>query len=357
MARGTSLSDLRQMLKAELGQTLTAGVATQADARYNVLLASMQRLMATEHDWPFLRHIWDITIPASTRYVAMTGTDIQGVSALLDYERPLQACTLFNRRYLDVDYGIDFIELNQRNTDLGLYMNPIRRFEFRDSIVVPTPDAVTVADSGEAGLPDGALNYKVTFVTAYGEGPLSAAAAVTVATNKVSVTAIPTGDNSYVSSRKIYRTKAGGSTYFLLTTLVNNTATTYTDNTADASLTVPYAAPATSVYVPIIEIWPVPTIDSSMRIYGQRTLRTLVSDSDAADLDDMLLVYFVAAEEAGRLKLSDAQLKAQKAGNRLKRITAAYQNRDEKIVLGRLQNVPWKKRRIIPIAQPIATAS
>src|SRR5262249_42315303 len=39
-----------------------------------------------------------------------------------------------------------------------------------------------------------------------------------------------------VTQRKIYRTKVGGSSYFLLTTLADNTSTTYTDNIADASL-------------------------------------------------------------------------------------------------------------------------
>ena len=40
-----------------------------------------------------------------------------------------------------------------------------------------------------------------------------------------------------VIARKIYRTKAGGSTYWLLATIADNTTTTYTDTAADASLT------------------------------------------------------------------------------------------------------------------------
>jgi len=39
-----------------------------------------------------------------------------------------------------------------------------------------------------------------------------------------------------VTSRKLYRTAADGTTYLLLATIANNTATTYTDNIADASL-------------------------------------------------------------------------------------------------------------------------
>jgi uncharacterized phiE125 gp8 family phage protein len=93
-----------------------------------------------------------------------------------------------------------------------------------------------------------AHRYGVTFVTADGETELgTVTSAVTVSdktvNGKVSLSAIPTG-GSAVTSRKIYRTVAGGSTYLLLTTLADNTTTTYTDNTADSGLGA--QAPATN---------------------------------------------------------------------------------------------------------------
>lgn len=105
----------------------------------------------------------------------------------------------------------------------------------------PAPAAPTVAlGSGAGNVDNGAHRYRVTFVTADGEtqgGDISDA--VTVAdksiNGKVQLTAIPLG-GSMVTSRKIYRTAAGGSIYYLLATIANNTATTYTDNIADASL-------------------------------------------------------------------------------------------------------------------------
>jgi hypothetical protein len=51
----------------------------------------------------------------------------------------------------------------------------------------------------------------------------------------VALTNIPIG-SAAVTSRKVYRTAAGGSQLKLLATIANNTATTYTDTTADASL-------------------------------------------------------------------------------------------------------------------------
>jgi uncharacterized phiE125 gp8 family phage protein len=106
-----------------------------------------------------------------------------------------------------------------------------------------TPDVactVALAGAGAGNVDNGAHRYRVSLVTATGatEGGV-VSAAVTVAdktvNGKVSLTAIPVG-SSAVTSRKIYRTAAGGSTYLLLTTLADNTTTTYTDNVADASL-------------------------------------------------------------------------------------------------------------------------
>lgn len=104
----------------------------------------------------------------------------------------------------------------------------------------PTAPSVALAGAGAGSVTNGVHRYRVTFVTADGEtegGTISSA--VTVADNsvngKVSVTGIPLG-GSLVTSRKLYRTAAGGSTYLLLATLADNTTTSYTDNIADASL-------------------------------------------------------------------------------------------------------------------------
>lgn len=96
---------------------------------------------------------------------------------------------------------------------------------------------LTAAASAAAGVLDDAnYQYKITFLTQVGETtPSSASTAVDANAKQMSLTAIPLG-SANVHARKIYRTEGGGSTYKLLTTLNNNTATTYTDNIADASL-------------------------------------------------------------------------------------------------------------------------
>jgi hypothetical protein len=104
---------------------------------------------------------------------------------------------------------------------------------------VAAPTAPTIASIGAGGaVNDGAHLYKITFVTANGEtelGTASATATTTTGNNTVNLSAVPTGPAG-VTSRKIYRTKAGAASYFLLATLADNTTTTYADTTADASL-------------------------------------------------------------------------------------------------------------------------
>ena len=105
----------------------------------------------------------------------------------------------------------------------------------------PAPGALTAAlGSGAGNVDNGAHRYLVTFVTSDGEtqaGDVSSSVTVADKTvnGKVSLSAIPLG-SSIVTSRKIYRTTAGGSTYLLLTTIADNTTTTYTDNIADSGL-------------------------------------------------------------------------------------------------------------------------
>lgn len=105
----------------------------------------------------------------------------------------------------------------------------------------PAPGLITVAlGTGAGNVDNGAHRYRATFVTADGETQAGlVSAAVTVAdktvNGRVSLSAIPVG-GALVTSRKLYRTAAGGSTYLLLATIADNTTTTYADNVADSSL-------------------------------------------------------------------------------------------------------------------------
>jgi uncharacterized phiE125 gp8 family phage protein len=106
--------------------------------------------------------------------------------------------------------------------------------------IAPGAPTAALAGAGAGNVDNGAHRYGCTFVTADGETELgTVTAAVTVADKtadgRVALSTIPLG-GSAVTARKIYRTVAGGSTYLLLTTIGDNTTTTYADNTADSGL-------------------------------------------------------------------------------------------------------------------------
>ena len=123
-------------------------------------------------------------------------------------------------------------------------------FKFIAREVPPGAPTAALAGGGAGNVNNGTHRYKITFVTAQGQtsgGTASVIVTVTdkTADGKVALSSIPTG-SPFVTSRKIYRTLAGGTTYKLLTTLADNTTTIYTDNTSDASLTTTLPAPNTT---------------------------------------------------------------------------------------------------------------
>lgn len=91
---------------------------------------------------------------------------------------------------------------------------------------------------------DGDYSYDTYADTALG----AAAPTVSTATKRrLQLSSIPVSSDPNVTARKIYRTAANGSTFKLLTTISDNTTTTYADNVADASLGATEPASNTSI--------------------------------------------------------------------------------------------------------------
>lgn len=93
-----------------------------------------------------------------------------------------------------------------------------------------------------------------------------------------------------------------------------------------------------------IEVWPIPASAQTLRIQGQREPIALTSANEKADLDDTLLVLFVAAELLARQDQHDAQLKAGLAQKRLASVRANYPVPYRKMVLGRMDSRLTTKR-------------
>lgn len=121
---------------------------------------------------------------------------------------------------------------------------------------IPGPtSALTATADAAAGNPNGTYNYCVTFVNAAGESDfgilneIGVSEAVTVSSKKINLTSIPVGPAG-TTARKIYRSLGTGSGFpwidkgffhRYLTTISDNTTTTYQDNIADGDLGAAYA--------------------------------------------------------------------------------------------------------------------
>ena len=104
------------------------------------------------------------------------------------------------------------------------------------------PTAPTAVAQAGAGLGIGAYQYLIVFAKAgqAGYSGLGASASVTTTSGNqaVGLSNIAIGPAG-TSGRLIYRTKVGGSTFYYVATISDNTTTTYVDTAADTSLTVP----------------------------------------------------------------------------------------------------------------------
>lgn len=332
--RGTQLSDLRAMLKAEIGDHLTVG--TSNDAAYNLLFSNKQKFYESIFDWPFLETRQDVNIQAGQRYFAFP---------LINLERPIRAEIAFETHWYPVDYDIQGKEFNVLDSDRGEVANPVLRWTLHDQIELGAPDVTTMAGAGTLG---GELfNYKVTYVVPEGETVLSTAVEVAGVdppnVNPISLTGIPRDLNLYATARRIYRSKNGApNTYYLLATLSGNSSTTYTDTTPDSLLT--SAAPTKgTANVTVFEVWPVGDASVTLRFTGRRVLRDLVNDTDNADLDDILLVLSVAGDRLLLLRHPAAPTMVGRAQARLASIRASYPVRTRNIIVG--GGYPERKRR------------
>lgn len=100
------------------------------------------------------------------------------------------------------------------------------------------PASAPSSAQGDTGvLKAGTYKHKVTYYYKDGESnPCESEASIVIIDDKkINLTSVPTG-NSRVTMRKLYRTIKDGEEFFLLTTINDNTTTTYEDNIPDSGL-------------------------------------------------------------------------------------------------------------------------
>ena len=126
------------------------------------------------------------------------------------------------------------------------------------SVLVPQaplhgPSMVAGASTGLTG----AYLYKISFMVKNSDGdillesPLSpASASTTLANQNASLTDIATSPDSIVTTRRLYRTLSGGTAYFHLFDIEDNTTTALIENVADATVALLTAAGSSLVSPP-----------------------------------------------------------------------------------------------------------
>lgn len=259
---------VREAVDAALKETLHR-LSTQPDyptwaQRGTLFLQQGVEYVWDFDDWDFKYKTGSLTVTANTgRVEAPTDMSIEGphggfyISGQRREIEWIPGRELFAIRELEARSGDypEYYTVQEQTTDFRpfLYFDRSTHLGFTgtlyylrtrpDLLYVTAPGAATsaLAGAGAGLLSNGAYTYKVTFVTATGETEGGTTSNTTTVTDfsvngKINLTAIPVSTVSGVTSRKLYRTVAGGSQHKLLATLSDNTTTTYQDNIADASL-------------------------------------------------------------------------------------------------------------------------
>jgi len=151
----------------------------------------------------------------------------ENVFRLSDISHNLGAVNVYSANGITIHYGADI--LLKEGGDIKF-----------TSVTKPIACVATLVTTSTGNVDAGTHKYTITYINDSGETELGAVSntITTDATHKqVTLSKIPVSTSISVTSRKIYRTKAGADEYYLLATIADNTTTTYTDNIADASLT------------------------------------------------------------------------------------------------------------------------
>ena len=205
MARGTALSVVRSMLKAEVGDF--SGTNSTSDSELNARISTEQKRLSALVNWSFLERHWDLVVAAGQQFVELpmiTGGDPEVEVVAINMQREPKMEVLWSQKYNPVTYGIGAPQYNTLNFAFGETSDPIQRWR---------------------------ISTNVTEESAPNE----------------------------------------------------------------------------------FEVWPVPSTGQTVRFTGQRTLLALTAEDDTLDLDDLLVVYYVAAKILAREKQADSQMMLQMA--------------------------------------------
>lgn len=121
MARGTSLSALRDMLRAEIGASSNVAMGVNTQDQYDHVLRRTQARLWADHDWSFGFIERDEPLLKDQRYYAF--------DADIDYDRISRASVKFGDIWHPVEPGISPEHYNVFDSDDGEASTPAMRWQ------------------------------------------------------------------------------------------------------------------------------------------------------------------------------------------------------------------------------------
>lgn len=308
MPRGTSLVELVRMLRAEIGHSTSPAVGLEKADQLKQILRRTQIRLYDEHDWVFMRAKRDVPLSPGQRYYDFP--------ADMDLERVNGSAKVrWGENYYRVEYGISEDDYDDQESEQSA---ATAHFDVTGGTVGGGNQVTSITIAG--------VNVVYTPVAFIGDAEQTAtaiAAAITASTSHPEYTATADGnrvlvsanvaDGSSANARAIVVTVGGDVTVSTPTAFAGGTSGLRIDPIEKWDII------DTGTGTPQIEVWPLPASNSMLRFRGVRALRPLIADGDVADLDDVLIVLWAAAElRAGKGDEKAKSALAQRRLNRLK---------------------------------------
>lgn len=124
MARGTSLLELRDMLRAEVGASSNVAMGVNTVEQYNSLLSRVQKRLWTDHEWP-----WAVV---NRDEPLLTNQHIYSFPTDLDFDRITNTWVKYNNIWHPLEYGIGPAQYNTFDTDRSLGTTPTVRWQHHE---------------------------------------------------------------------------------------------------------------------------------------------------------------------------------------------------------------------------------
>lgn len=135
MARGTSLSTLFTMLRAECGHSTSVAAGIDNEASLLQKLQRTQIMLYDEYDWPFMMKEWDIPMQTGVRYYDFpTEPGFPGLT-VINLEGTVGAWIDYSGRPIELARGIGQYQYAQYNSNAENpdQADPVRRWDIKRS--------------------------------------------------------------------------------------------------------------------------------------------------------------------------------------------------------------------------------